>query len=92
LPKYSALSNLLASAPTKYTVLTMPFSELEGQTGIVLPNSAKNHRPWWANEGSNSRHSQCRAWLGVGFRVYTVNLLQQEVTFERVKPNSVTTR
>jgi hypothetical protein len=45
--------------------VTLSYSEIEGILDFKLPSSAYKHRPWWSN-GSNT---QCRAWIGVGWRV-----------------------
>jgi len=53
--------------------------------GIELPESAYTHVQWWSNEHSEvTRHVQCRAWLDAGWRVDSVDLAAQRVTFVRV--------
>ena len=62
--------------------LVMSFAEIERVLGAMLPNSAR--RPeWWANEADpNTRHVQCRAWLGAGWRTFLLRA-DDSVRFER---------
>ena len=57
------------------------FSQVEGVIGQTLPNGARSHRAWWAN--GRSGHSQSRAWLLAGWRVASVDLSREVVTFEQ---------
>ena len=43
-------------------VVHLSFAEIERIIGRPLPNSARRHRAWWANEQSGS-HSHARSWL-----------------------------
>ena len=56
------------------------FGEIEAILGFRLPDSARRHRPWWANGG----HGQARAWLAAGWRTHSVNLAGETLTFERM--------
>ena len=50
---------------------------------VSLPDSARKYRAWWANE-SKGRHVQARAWMGVGWRVQSLDLERSTVLFVRV--------
>jgi hypothetical protein len=56
--------------------VTLSFAEVEKILGFSLPDSAYHHRPWWANGG----HSQCEAWMRVGWQVDKVQM-GQSVSF-----------
>jgi len=59
------------------------FAQLEKAIADQLPPSARKHRPWWANE--RGRHVQASSWLGVGWKVGSVDLTGEMVTFNRIK-------
>jgi len=59
------------------------FAQLEMAIADQLPPSARKHRPWWANE--RGRHVQASSWLGVGWKVGSVDLTGEMVTFNRIK-------
>ena len=65
--KYAPLRERLASIAGP---VEMTFEQIEALVGS-LPNSARRHRPWWANDPS---HSQARAWLSLGRKVEGVDL------------------
>jgi mRNA-degrading endonuclease RelE of RelBE toxin-antitoxin system len=60
------------------------FAQLEKAIADQLPSSARKHRPWWANE--RGRHVQASSWLGVGWKVASVDLPGEIVTFNRIRP------
>ena len=53
------------------------FEEVESVLGIPLPDSARQHRPWWANQGR--AHSS--AWQSAGWKTSNVDLDNEKVTF-----------
>lgn len=59
------------------------FREIESVLGFALPNSARVHRPWWANQ-ANGGHSHALAWHAAGWRTTAVNLAAEALVFERV--------
>jgi Txe/YoeB family toxin of Txe-Axe toxin-antitoxin module len=59
------------------------FAQLEKAIADQLPPSARKYRPWWANE--RGRHVQASSWLGVGWKVGSVDLTGEIVTFNRIK-------
>jgi hypothetical protein len=78
--KYTPLGRHLAEQPSRE--IRLAFSEIERLLGDSLPASAHNHRAWWANERSGP-HPQAHAWMDAGWRVDSVNLATQQVTFVR---------
>ncbi|MFX8477571.1 hypothetical protein ABTL82_18860, partial [Acinetobacter baumannii] len=62
------------------------FAELERVLGQPLPRSAREHRPWWANERSGS-HTQAQAWLEAGWETREVDIARETVTFVRIAAN-----
>ena len=60
----------------------LTFSEIEAIIGRPLPQSAKEHRAWWAN---NPLHSQGRAWLNAGRKAGKLDLLNNKVCFVKNK-------
>jgi hypothetical protein len=53
------------------------FNEVEQVLKMPLPDSARKHRPWWANQG----HAQSAAWLSAGYKTANVDLENEKVTF-----------
>lgn len=60
------------------------FGEVELILGTALPDSARKHRPWWANDG----YAQSTAWLGAGWKTANVDMANEKVTFVRVGADS----
>lgn len=58
------------------------FSQIETAIDDQLPPSARRHRAWWGNE--RGRHVQASCWLGVGWKVVSVDLTSETVTFARI--------
>lgn len=59
------------------------FAEVESILGNSLPDAARTHRPWWANDRSPSR-SQAKAWLEAGWETRNVSMSCETVEFHRV--------
>jgi hypothetical protein len=59
------------------------FQEVEGILGFRLPNSARIHRPWWANQAQAGGHSHALAWEMAGWRTAEVNLGAETLAFRR---------
>lgn len=53
------------------------FTEVEEVIGMPLPESARQHRAWWANQG----RAQSSAWQGAGWKTAKVDLENEKVTF-----------
>ncbi len=81
--KYDPLRDLLASIPLSVTEKTLTFSEIENILGFRLPNSAYNHRAWWANPSSADDHPYAQSWLAAGWKVEIVNQNEKWVRFRR---------
>jgi len=78
--KYDALGRYLSGVPERRVALG--FQQIEDIIGDVLPRSARADDLWWANT-KNPGRAQPRAWLEAGWRVESVDLTAQEVTFVR---------
>ncbi len=48
----------------------------------LLPPSARADRTWWGNTTNRTR-VRAHAWLGAGWQIDHVNLLEEQVTFVR---------
>lgn len=77
--KYRYLSEYLSNSNSKS--VTLSFSEIENILQFKLPESARNHRPFWAN---TTTHSVALSWLSVGYETTSVNMEQEMVSFEKV--------
>jgi hypothetical protein len=77
---YSPLRDYLEAQERDY--ITLSFDDVAKIIGRRLPDSAYNHRPWWANQSSKPS-SQSSAWMGAGWRVEDVSLTAERVTFVR---------
>ena len=65
------------------------FVEIETILGFSLPDSARIHRPWWANPGAGGGHSHALAWRAAGWKTRLVDLGAEELVFERIEGPSV---
>lgn len=73
--KYENLTYHLASLDSDIWETT--FDEVERVSRTPLPESARKHRPWWANDG----YAQSTAWLSAGWKTAKVDMANQRVTF-----------
>jgi len=78
--KYEPLIAYLLEHP--YREVPCRFDDLEKILGFRLPSSARQHRAWWSNNGSNN--VMTKAWLSAGFRTRDVDMENERLTFERV--------
>ncbi len=76
--KYSKLGDHLDRQTA--SPITMTFSQIEDVLGFPLPQSAYDHRPWWANGAS-----QANTWISRGWRTERVDMRKQQVAFRRGK-------
>jgi CBS domain-containing protein len=81
--RYAPLALYLQSQPSEQDKVEMTFEEIELLIGGHLPKYARVHRSWWANNSSS--HVQSMQWLGAGWRVSSVNMSSERVTFTRIK-------
>lgn len=59
------------------------FDEIEQILGFDLPDSARIHRPWWANQGTRGGHSHALAWEMAGWKTSQVDMAEERLTFVR---------
>ncbi|MDP9067399.1 MAG: hypothetical protein M3N53_03485 [Actinomycetota bacterium] len=78
--KYGPLRELLTAQTG--TVVHVTFAQLEDRLGQQLPESARNHRAWWANTPSNYH---AKAWLDPAWRVDDLDLTAERVTFRKLR-------
>ncbi|ULH18341.1 hypothetical protein MF271_23060 (plasmid) [Deinococcus sp. KNUC1210] len=76
--KYAPLADYLKTLEQPSIQLTFP--QIEHLLGFALPDSASEHRAWWANDVT---HSQARAWTAVGWQSSDVDLTGKSVKFIR---------
>ncbi len=77
---YAPLSEFLRASVMSSA--TLRFGDVEAILNRSLPSSARNHKQWWDNS-EQSRHTQAKSWLDVGWHVTHVDLVAESVTFER---------
>jgi hypothetical protein len=80
--KYDALRQHLQSLPATTASVTLTFAEIEGILRFPLPPSAREHRPWWANDPSHSH----AVWREAGWETSDVDMRSGRVTFVRAGP------
>jgi hypothetical protein len=81
--KYKPLYQYLENRYANTVVLT--FAQIEDLLGFTLPESARVHPTWWANDDLNdTRHPHSRSWT-LASRTATPNLQAQIVVFERAQ-------
>ena len=76
--KYAPLGRYLRGLTTNRWEAA--FRDVETVIGALLPRSAREHDPWWANDGS---HVQARAWMEVGWRTRGVHCQREVISFYR---------
>lgn len=81
--RYAPLALWLQRLPLGHDKVTFTFKELEEVIGDTLPESARRHRAWWANEENG--HSQSQQWLSVGWQVSSISIPDEQVEFARIK-------
>lgn len=81
--RYSRLALHLHGQPAITEDIELSFARIEEIIGGRLPDSARVHRAWWANDTRS--HVQARQWLDVGWRVSDINLREERITFTRMK-------
>ena len=79
--KYQALSqHLLSLGCDRWTA---SFAEIEAILGFPLPNSARQHNAWWANQHGQG-YKQCSSWMEADWHSADLDLALQTVTFVRL--------
>jgi predicted transcriptional regulator len=81
--RYAPLAIWLQQQPLKPEKLLLTFKQIEEILGEELPTSARQHRSWWANDSVG--HVQSQQWLEVGWRVSSISITDERVTFTRIK-------
>ncbi len=79
--KYAPLHHHLAQLPRQEWRTT--FGEIEKVLCFRLPDSARVHRPWWANQGERGGHSHALAWEMAGWKTSQVNMADERLVFVR---------
>lgn len=79
--KYDSLSQYLLNLDNGST--TMKFAEVAALVSGGLPQSAYDHRPWWANR-HDGKDAQNKGWQNAGWETADVDMARQLVTFHRV--------
>ena len=59
------------------------FAEVEAVLGFRLPDSARLHRPWWANSAKGNGHSHALAWQAAGWKTGRIDLDAETLVFAR---------
>jgi hypothetical protein len=71
LSKYFGLTQFLKNQED--IEVTLFFNEFNSKTGITLPDSAINHRAYWANQKNIENRPWAKAWQQAGYFVENVN-------------------
>jgi hypothetical protein len=82
--KYYPLKQFLESINQEIKEKTLTFSEIEEILGTTLPRSAYNYREFWSNPSSPKDHPYAQSWLGAGWKVNSVDQINQSVRFTRI--------
>ncbi|HWE62423.1 MAG TPA: hypothetical protein VHB98_11985 [Chloroflexota bacterium] len=77
--KWVPLRYYLRARRTRDPELTLRFRQIEDILGDGLPKPARKSADWWANDAATA---QALAWLEVGWRVKSVDLAGETVSFE----------
>ena len=76
--RYTPLADYLKRRTGR--TIRLSFDEIEKIIGGPLPQSARDHRAWWAND---KFHSQGKAWMGAGWFAEGLDLQGQTIAFSR---------
>lgn len=80
--KYTPLQRHLASLPDRRW--NASFDEIEQILGFTLPDTASSHPEWWGNEAPQfTKHTQCKAWMSVGWTTNDIDLVNRTVSFQK---------
>ncbi|HEV2734376.1 MAG TPA: DUF4268 domain-containing protein, partial [Longimicrobiaceae bacterium] len=79
--KYAPLAAYLSQILRGQQRIALSFADVEGIIGAPLPEAAREHRSWWANNAST--HRQSESWLNAGWRVASINMTKERVLFAR---------
>lgn len=80
--KYAGLALHLQSIPLDIKEVEMNFADIDNILGQKLPEFARQHRSWWANDSKS--HVQSQQWLDAGWRVSSINPSDERVKFSRL--------
>lgn len=67
------------------------FREIEDVLGFELPDSARLHRPWWANQSPGGGHSQALAWGAAGWETREVDMEAETLVLRRQRRGAAPT-
>lgn len=81
--RYALLALWLQQYPLDQQKVSLSFEEIEEIIRDKLPLSARKHRAWWSNHLEFS--PQARQWWEAGWRVSTVRMMEETVTFARIE-------
>lgn len=80
--KYAPLRDHLAGLGRES--IRMSFGEIERILGVALPASARAHRAFWSNNGSNN--VMTKAWREAGYETAQVDMGGETLEFRRIRP------
>jgi len=86
--KYDSLARYLKSLTSDSA--TMRFAEVSALVSGGLPQSAYDHRPWWANR-HDGKDAQNKGWQSAGWETADVDMTRQLVRFHRVSKRTAPT-
>ncbi|MFD3166301.1 DUF4268 domain-containing protein [Herpetosiphon sp. NSE202] len=80
--RYDHLARWLRSQSRSTDRVQLSFVKVEKIIDSELPDSARKHRAWWANDSHT--HVQSMSWLAADWRVSSINMDKELVTFSRI--------
>ncbi len=80
--RYDRLAHWLRGQSRKTDRVQLSFAQVEQIIESQLPESARKHRAWWAND--SHAHVQSISWLAADWKVSHINMDQEMVTFSRI--------
>lgn len=86
--KYAPLANFLWKQAKTLERLPLSFEAIERIIAAPLPDAARENRSWWDNNPQS--RVQSGQWLKVNWRVVSVNMTTQRVTFGRAHERAKT--
>lgn len=83
--RYEPLKQFLSRQAVNELQLT--FDDVERTIHAPLPKSAREYRPWWANNIGGG-HVQAQAWLEAGWKTQRVDMVAERLVFVRERSHA----
>ncbi len=81
--RYAPLEKYLRDLPESQREIMLRFEQIESILNAKLPSSAYEDRRWWEKE-KEANHVSPRSWANAGWRVESLDICEERVSFVRL--------